>query len=62
MNPATRALPPPAGDRAKVTSWSARLACDADQRTKYPEYRDLAALLRVVDGEVHAPDLTNGEL
>ena len=39
---------PPAGDqRATVTMWVAQQCADADHRTKYPVYADVAAGLKV---------------
>lgn len=35
-------------NRATISAWHAHLALDADQRTKYPEYRALAEKLRIV--------------
>lgn len=40
-----RVLPPPAEERATVSSWAAHLACDGDLRTKAQPYADLAARL-----------------
>lgn len=41
-------LPRVGDQRATVSGHFARLACDADMRTKYPEYRALADRLLAV--------------
>ena len=38
-------LPHIGDDRALISSWFAQLACSADMRAKYPEWRELAQSL-----------------
>lgn len=44
-------LPPACAEHATVTAWAAHVAMDADQRTKHPEWADLAARLQITGEE-----------
>lgn len=44
-------LPAKGDERATTSEWTAHLACDADLRTKAPEYRALARQLVLMEEE-----------
>ena len=48
---AGRILPGPTDERTTITAWAAVQTLRADNRTKYPAYRDLAARLIIVEVE-----------